>query len=76
VTFRCTVLLVLAFVLAATPEVALACSVCSGGETEQVQKAFLTATLFMTALPLSMIAGFGYVLWRRLRSLGADDAET
>jgi hypothetical protein len=76
VTFLSTALLVLALLIAATPEVALACSVCSGGETERVQQAFLAATLFMTALPLTMIAGFGYVLWRRLRSLGADDAET
>jgi hypothetical protein len=65
---------IVALVAAAWPEIALACSVCSGGQTERTQLAFLFATLFMTLLPLTMIAGFGYVLWRRLRRLDAENA--
>jgi hypothetical protein len=61
-------------VLSAAPSVALACPVCSGGTTEQVQSAFLSATLFMTFLPLAMIAGLGYALRRRLQRLAAQEA--
>jgi hypothetical protein len=61
-------------VLGAAPRVALACPVCSGGTTEQVQDAFLSATLFMTFLPLGLIAVFGYALRRRLLRLAAQEA--
>ena len=60
--------------LAAAPGIALACPVCSGGTTEQVQNAFLSATLFMTFLPLGLIAVLGYALRRRLLRLAAQEA--
>ena len=66
--------LALASFLAATPGIALACPVCSGGTTEQVQNAFLSATLFMTFLPLGLIAVLGYALRRRLLRLAAQEA--
>ncbi len=61
-------------ILAAAPRLALACPVCSGGTTEQVQDAFLSATLFMTFLPLGLIAVLGYALRRRLLRLAAEEA--
>ena len=58
----------------AWPQLAVACSVCSGGQNDQVQEAFLTATLFMTLLPLSMIGGAAYALRRRFLQLAAREA--
>ena len=58
----------------ALPELALACPVCSGGQPERVTNAFLSATLFMTGLPLGMIALIGLALRRRLKQIGALEA--
>ena len=58
----------------AAPRLALACPVCSGGDTEKVQSAFLSATLFMTFLPLGLIAVAAYALRRRLQRLAAQEA--
>ena len=61
-------------VLLAVSSPALACPVCSGGTSDQVQNAFLSATLFMTFLPLGLIAVLGYALRRRLQRLAAQEA--
>lgn len=61
-------------VLLAVSSPAFACPVCSGGTSEQVQDAFLSATLFMTFLPLGLIAVLGYALRRRLQRLAAQEA--
>jgi Ca2+/H+ antiporter len=66
--------LVLLAIVVAIPELSLACPVCTGGQTDQVQKAFLSATLFMTGLPLGMIALIGLALRRRLKQVAALEA--
>ena len=60
--------------LYAAPGPALACAVCSGGQNDQVTSAFLSATLFMTGLPLGLIAVLGYALRRRLRRIAELEA--
>jgi uncharacterized membrane protein YciS (DUF1049 family) len=40
-----------------------------------VQSAFLSATLFMTGLPLGMIALVGFALRRRLKQIAAVEAD-
>ena len=56
-----------AFVLA--PQISAACAVCfSSGDENRL--AFTVTTVFMTALPLSMIGGG--VLWLRRRALEQD----
>lgn len=49
------------------PRLALACSVCSAGRDDESQRAFVLTTVFLSALPLSMFAGFGIWFWRRYR---------
>jgi hypothetical protein len=39
-----------------------------------VQAAFAVASLFLTLVPLLMLGGFGYWLWRRARRLAAEEA--
>jgi hypothetical protein len=70
-TLRALALVSSAALVALAPGLALACPVCSGGQTDQVQSAFLSATLFMTGLPLGLIAVFGYALRRRLQRIAA-----
>jgi hypothetical protein len=54
--------------LLAAPRLALACSVCTAGRDDETQRAFLLTTVFLSVLPLSMFAGFGFWIWRRHRS--------
>jgi hypothetical protein len=53
--------------LTGAPRLALACSVCTAGREDETQTAFLVTTIFLSLLPLSMFAGFGFWLWRRYR---------
>ena len=50
------------------PESAAACSVCYGG-AEESRKAFLFTTVLLSLLPIGMIGGFGWWVWRRLREV-------
>jgi di/tricarboxylate transporter len=56
----------LAVALLGLPEAAAACSVCYGGG-EESRKAFLFTTVLLSLLPISMIGGFGWWVWRHLR---------
>ena len=67
------VVLALAFVVAA-PLDALACPSCLAAQDSDVQMAFLSATLFLSLLPLSLIGGLVYWLRRRARQLDAEEA--
>lgn len=60
----------LGFVLA--PELAQACSVCSGGQ-DQSRTAFIVTTAFLSVLPLAMIGGFAFWLRSRARQLESRD---
>jgi hypothetical protein len=62
-------LLALVFLLA-LPDVVLACPVCFDASDENRQ-AFLATTVFLSLLPLGMVAGVG--LWIRKRSKELDE---
>jgi hypothetical protein len=55
------------------PTIAEACPVCMGGAEEEVRKAFIFATAFLTACPLLMVGGVVWWLRRTLRA--ASEAE-
>lgn len=57
-------LLVAALLVA--PRVALACPVCTGGQKEEVGRAFLVGSLFLSVLPL--VAAGAAIVWLRRRA--------
>jgi hypothetical protein len=59
-------------ILVFAPEAAHACAVCFDAN-EETRGAFLGTTIFLSLLPLGIIGGTAYWLWRRARSLGAED---
>ncbi len=57
--------IVLAVVAASmTPVASWACAACAAGDPKTAGT-YLSMTLIMSALPLIMIGGLGYWLWRR-----------
>jgi hypothetical protein len=75
---RSSLRLVLAPVLVAAllvaPRIAHACSVCTGGQKEEVGTAFLVGSLFLSVLPLAAIGAVAW--WLRRRSRALADAAT
>lgn len=63
---------VLALALALS-DAARACSMCVSAQDDKVQAAFAIASLFMTAMPLSVIGGFVWFLRRRARQARAEE---
>ena len=59
-------LLVLMAVLMLAPEAAFACPVCGTPGTEEAGRAYFTMTLVLSGLPLAMIGGVGYWVYRRV----------
>ena len=55
------------------PEVAAACSVCFSA-TEAARGAFIWTTVFLSLLPLGLLLGGGWWLYRRFSRAEADDA--
>jgi membrane protein DedA with SNARE-associated domain len=60
---------VLAAALLVAPRIALACSVCTGGQKEEVGTAFLVGSIFLSVLPLAAIGAVVWWLRRRARTL-------
>jgi hypothetical protein len=54
------------------PDAAHACPVCFDASDEN-RRAFLTTAIFLTLLPLGMVAGAGLWLQRRARERDASD---
>ena len=73
---RRILLLLVGVALVATlfPNVAHACSVCFD-LTEKNRIAFFTTTIFLSALPLGMIAGTTYWIKKKNREPGPDEKE-
>jgi len=65
--------LALAFVVVA-PLDALACPSCLAAQDSDVQMAFISATAFLTFLPLASIGALVFWLRRRARQLDAEEA--
>lgn len=57
--------------LLAAPRAAQACSVCTGGQNDAVNRAFLVGSLFLSVLPLAAIGGLVWWLRRRIRAHAA-----
>jgi hypothetical protein len=61
----------LAAALLAAPRAALACSVCTGGQKEEVGQAFFVGSLLLSLLPLAAIGAAAWWLRRRARAIDA-----
>ena len=71
--FALSLALVLAWLaIAASPDSASACSVCYGGG-EESRKAFLFTTLLLSMLPITMIGGLAWWVWRHARDAERAD---
>jgi hypothetical protein len=68
-SLRSALQMLLAAALLTAPRVAQACSVCTGGQKEEVGQAFLIGSLFLSVLPLAAIGGLAWWLRRRSRAL-------
>jgi len=64
-------LLAAALLLALAPDAASACAVCTGGG-EESRSAFIVATVMMSVLPLGMIGGVVWWVWRRTKAADED----
>lgn len=60
-------------VLGLSAGVAQACPVCFSAKDEAQRQAFFDTTIFLTLLPLAMIAGIVYWVARRSRELAAEE---
>lgn len=61
----------LAFGLAWAPRAAEACAVCMGGREDENRAAFIGTTVFLSVLPLALIAGIALWLRKRIREVEA-----
>lgn len=61
--------------LGAAPQLARACAVCTAGRDEESQWAFIITTVFLSVLPLALIGGIAWMIWRRLRDADAREAD-
>ena len=52
----------------ALPNLALACAVC-GSQEEKAAGAYLAMTIVLSLLPLSLIGGVGYWIWKRAKEV-------
>ncbi|TFG97995.1 MAG: hypothetical protein E4H11_01095 [Myxococcales bacterium] len=68
-SFRSALQALLAAALLAAPRIVHACSVCTGGQKEEVNQAFLIGSLFLSVLPLAAIGAVVWWLRRRSRAL-------
>jgi hypothetical protein len=55
----------------ASPDVARACAVCTGGQTDEVRYAFIWTTAFLSLLPPALIGGLIWFVRRRAREIAA-----
>ncbi len=62
-----------AFVLASAPTIAEACSVCMTGREDENRIAFLVTTVFLSLLPLAILGGVVYWIWRRMRDQSQEE---
>ena len=59
----------LAAALLLAPRLALACSVCTGGQKEEVGRAFLVGSVILSVLPLAAIGTAVWWVRRRARAI-------
>jgi hypothetical protein len=54
-----------------SPQISWACAVCSAGREDENRLAFILTTIFLTALPLSLVGGVVWWLRGRARQMEA-----
>jgi hypothetical protein len=64
----------LAAALLLAPRAAFACPVCSGGQKEEVGRAFFLGSVILSILPLVAAGALAWWLRRRARALAASSA--
>lgn len=57
----------LALYLVWAPRLAIACPACVVNEREESRIAFIGTTVFLSVLPLLLVGGAAYAIWRRIR---------
>jgi len=57
------------------PRAALACAVCTGGQKDDVSRAMLVGSLFLSVLPLVAVGAVVWWLRRRARAIAAESRE-
>jgi hypothetical protein len=68
--------LLAAALIAAAPDAARACAVCFAADDDGGRVAYLATTVFMSALPLGMIGGLVWWLYRRARERQSPSARS
>ena len=67
--------LVVLFALLALAEPAFACAVCFDAN-EETRTAFIATTIVLSLLPLGLMGGFIYWLWRRAQAADSQPTHT
>lgn len=55
---------------------AWSCAVCTGGQTEEVQSAYIWITVLLSLLPIFAFGGFAYVWKKKLSQQVESEEET
>ena len=71
---RASVAVLAAALILALPEAAAACAVCFDPRAEN-RMAFLATTAFLSLLPLGMVGGMGFWLWKRAQDVDDEPSE-
>ncbi|MCG8591045.1 MAG: hypothetical protein MJE66_17270 [Proteobacteria bacterium] len=58
-----------------SPRVVLACSVCSAGREDESAAAFIWMTVFLSVLPLAIVGGAVFWLWRHSKRRAEPEPE-
>ena len=66
--------LLVGVLLLAVQNSAFACAVC-GSQDEKAAGTYLAMTVFLSLLPLSLLGGVGYMVWRAAKQAAAQDKE-
>ena len=61
-------------ILIAASDTAVACAVC-GSQDEKAAGTYLAMTIFLSLLPLSLLGGIGYMVWRAAKSAANQDVK-
>jgi hypothetical protein len=69
---RRSLIVALGTLLGVLPRVASACAVCFSGKEDDSRVAFIATTAFMTAMPLLLVGGTIYYLYRRSERISAE----
>lgn len=64
----------IASLLLVASDTAVACAVC-GSQDEKAAGTYLVMTIFLSLLPLTLLGGIGYMVWRAAKNAASQDAQ-